>query len=469
MSSQEKPKKEQNKKKKMEQSISNINGQSCFPNFIRANPKSDFFSIKGFHHAEFWCGDATNVANRFSWALGVPISAKSDLSTGNSVHASYLLRSGDMKLLFTAPYSPSISKSTSSSSSATIPTFSVADHRAFTSSHGLAVRALAIEVEDAFSAFNIAVSRGAKPVRSPVSLDDSVILAELKLYDGGGGGGDVVLRLISYYNNKHGTENIKRYRPAGYFLPGFELIKSDQENEDSGIRMLDHALINVPMLDHVVQYLKEFTGFHEFVEYVAEDVGSDRESGLNAVVLANNHENVLLVFAEPAVLLHGSSEGKKSLTQNYLEHNEGGGVHHLALASGDIFKTLREMSRRSGRGGFEFMSPPPSTYYKNLKKRVGGDVLTDEQIKECAELGILVDRDDEGILLQIFTKPVGDRPTFLFEIIQRIGCVEKDENGNDNQKGGCGGLGKGNFSALIKSIEEYEEILLANPTAGKNA
>lgn len=197
-----------------------------------------------------------------------------------------------------------------------------------------------------------------------------------------------------------------------------------------------------------------FTGFHPFAEFTADDVGT-AESGLNSVVLANNDETVLIPMNEP---VHGTV--RRSQIQTYLDHNGGAGVQHLALASGDVFRTLREMRRRSAEGGFDFMPAPPPTYYKNLGRRVG-DVLTAEQIRECEELGLLVDRDDQGVLLQIFTKPVGDRPTIFLEIIQRIGCMAKDEKGRDYQKGGCGGFGKGNFSELFKSIEEYEKTLEA--------
>lgn len=217
---------------------------------------------------------------------------------------------------------------------------------------------------------------------------------------------------------------------------------------------MDHAVGNVPELSSAVAYVKNFTGFHEFAEFTAEDVGTS-ESGLNSVVLANNDELVLLPMNEP---VYGTK--RKSQIQTYLEHNEGSGVQHLALVSEDIFRTLREMRKRSGIGGFEFMPSPPPTYYKKLKHRAG-DVLTDEQIKDCEELGILVDRDDQGTLLQIFTKPVGDRPTIFIEIIQRVGCMLKDEEGKVYQKGGCGGFGKGNFSELFKSIEEYEKTLQA--------
>lgn len=177
-----------------------------FKKFVRANPRSDFFSVKRFHHIEFWCGDATNTARRFSWSLGMPIAAKSDLSTGNSVHASYLLRSvsGGLQFVFTAPYSPSIS----TPSSAGIPSFSTSAHRDFTATHGLGVRAVALEVENAYTAFSDSVARGAIPRFEPVTIDDHVAVAEVHLY------GDVVLRFVSFVKDADGL----------VFLPGLSLF-----------------------------------------------------------------------------------------------------------------------------------------------------------------------------------------------------------------------------------------------------
>ncbi|KAJ4915206.1 phytoene desaturation 1 [Raphanus sativus] len=417
-----------------------------FSKFVRKNPKSDKFKVKRFHHIEFWCGDATNVSRRFSWGLGMRFSAKSDLSTGNNVHASYLLTSGDLRFLFTAPYSTSLSAgetSPTTTTTASIPSFVHATYRSFFSSHGLGVRAVAVEVEDAESAFSISVSNGAVPSSPPILLNDAVTISEVKLY------GDVVLRYVSY--NKAVTS---------LFLPRFEPVEDTSSFPlDYGITRLDHAVGNVPELVPALTYLASFTGFHQFAEFTADDVGT-AESGLNSAVLANNDETVLLPINEP---VHGTK--RKSQIQTYLEHNEGAGLQHLALTSEDIFRTLREMRKRSCVGGFDFMPSPPPTYYKNLKKRVG-DVLSDEQMKECEELGILVDRDDQGTLLQIFTKPLGDRPTIFIEIIQRIGCMKKDEEGKVYQSGGCGGFGKGNFSELFKSIEEYEKTLEAKQLVG---
>ena len=372
-----------------------------FSNFVRVNPKSDRFKVNRFHHVEFWCMDATNTARRFSWGLGMPIVAKSDLSTGNLTHASYLLRSGQLSFLFTAPYSPSLAtmENVDPAAASSIPTFDRAACLDFASKHGLGVRAIAVEVDDAVSAFHVSVSHGAAPVSPPVHLDkdQTTTLSEVHLY------GDVVLRYVS---SKSSSDSL--------FLPKFEAVDASSSfpSLDFGIRRLDHAVGNVSDLAAAVSYVKTFTGFHEFAEFTAEDVGTS-ESGLNSVVLANNEETVLIPMNEP---VYGTK--RKSQIQTYLEHNEGAGVQHLALVSENIFRTLREMRQRSGVGGFEFMPSPPPTYYKNLKNRAG-DVLTDEQIKQCEELGILVDRDDQGTLLQIFTKPVGDR-YFMQQLINSL-------------------------------------------------
>ncbi|TVU32737.1 hypothetical protein EJB05_24493, partial [Eragrostis curvula] len=399
--------------------------------FVRANPRTDRFHALAFHHVELWCTDAASAAGRFSFGLGAPLAARSDLSTGNSAHASLLLRSGSLAFLFTAPYARGVDAATAS-----LPSFSADAARRFAADHGLAVRAVALRVADAEDAFRASVAAGARPAFEPVELGLGFRLAEVELY------GDVVLRYVSYPDDEDSP-----------FLPGFEDV-SNPGALDYGLRRFDHIVGNVPELAPVAAYVAGFTGFHEFAEFTAEDVGT-AESGLNSVVLANNAETVLLPLNEP---VHGTK--RRSQIQTYLDHHGGPGVQHIALSSNDVLRTLREMRARSAMGGFEFLAPPPPTYYDGVRRRAG-DVLSEAQIKECQELGVLVDRDDQGVLLQIFTKPVGDRPTLFLEIIQRIGCMEKDERGQEYQKGGCGGFGKGNFSELFKSIEEYEKSLEA--------
>ncbi|CAA7405449.1 unnamed protein product [Spirodela intermedia] len=429
-----------------------------YSKFVRKNPRSDRFSVRGFHHVEFWCADATNVSRRFSFGLGMAIAARSDLSTGNPVHASYLLQSGDLRFLFSAPYSSSPAAiatvlpdregfaEAAAAAAAAIPSFDSAACRRFSNAHGLGVRAVALLVDDAASAFAISVANGARPSFPPAALGGgAAAIAEVELY------GDVVLRYIS-------VSAATGSRPWS-FLPGFEDTSPPSPALDYGIKRLDHAVGNVPELAPAAAYIRRFTGFHEFAEFTAEDVGTV-ESGLNSVVLASNDENVLLPLNEP---IHGTK--RRSQIQTFLDHNEGPGLQHLALSSGDVLATLRKMRAAAAcGGGFEFMPPPPATYYRNLRRRAA-DVLTEEQMAACEELGVLVDRDDQGVLLQIFTKPVGDRPTIFLEIIQRIGCMVKEEGRKEYQKGGCGGFGKGNFSELFKSIEEYEKSLEAKQAA----
>ncbi|KAF3776358.1 4-hydroxyphenylpyruvate dioxygenase [Nymphaea thermarum] len=407
-----------------------------FKNFVRTNPRSDRFAVKRFHHVEFWCGDTSTTAARFSWGLGMSPIARSDLSTGNPFFASTVLRSGDLVFAFTAPYSPTISAD--AASPCPLPSFSAAAANHFLASHGLGVRAVGLLVDDAAHAYATSVAAGARPASPPADIGGATV-SEVELY------GDVVLRFVS-------TEPDF----TGPFLPGYEAFEPEVRL-DYGLNRLDHAVGNVPNLVEAVRYVAGFTGFHEFAEFTAEDVGT-AESGLNSMVLANNEETVLLPMNEP---VFGTK--RRSQIQTYLEHNEGAGLQHLAIGSANIFRTLREMRKRSFIGGFEFMPPAPPTYYRNLKNRIG-DVLSDQEIQECEELGILVDRDDQGVLLQIFTKPIGDRPTIFLEIIQRVGCMMKDEQGKEYQKGGCGGFGKGNFSELFKSIEEYEKTLECSKT-----
>lgn len=368
-----------------------------FKNFVRRNPFSDRFSVHRFHHIEFWCGDASNTWRRFSWGLGMSLVAKSDQTTGNQSYCSYALQSNDLVFAFSAPYSQAtlddLSQEAATLAANNTPHtgWNSEDARRFFNSHGLGVRAVGVLVDDAEEAFRVSVANGAIPAYEPHTwLDDTssdvgrgAIVSEVKLY------GDVVLRYVSFINGFDGP-----------FLPKYE--KVDAPPISYGISRLDHAVGNVHKLAEIVQYIANFTGFHEFAEFTADDVGT-AESGLNSVVLASNNEMVLLPLNEP---VFGTK--RKSQIQTYLEHNEGPGSQHLALLSKDIFTTLKEMRMRTHLGGFDFMPKPPSTYYLNLRNRVA-DILTESQMVQCEELGILVDRDDQGVLLQIFTKPVGDR------------------------------------------------------------
>lgn len=376
---------------------------------------------------------------RFGYGLGMSLVAKSDQGTENQHFSSYVMQSHDIVMAFTAPYS---TKTDKSKSKPPVSWFDGEFAFEFVKAHGLAVRALGLKVADAEEAYAISVSKGALPVQPPTRLVDEgsgkfLVIAEVVLY------GDVVLRYVS------GDFD-------GSYLPGYTPV-TDSPQVCYGLTRLDHAVGNVPELIPAVEYITKFTGFHEFAEFVAEDVGTV-DSGLNSIVLASNNEMVLMPVNEPTF-----DTPRKSQIQTYLEQNEGAGLQHLALKTDDIFTTLVEMQSRTHFGGFEFMPKPSESYYQKLPSRIG-HILTDKQFKLCEELGILVDRDDQGVLLQIFTKPLGDRPTIFLEIIQRICTVESDDKTEVLEKdiAGCGGFGKGNFTELFKSIEVYETELGIN-------
>lgn len=402
-----------------------------YDNFKRSNPKSDRFHVEKFHHVEFYCGDATNVSRRFAIGLGMQLIAKSDQSTGNHHFASYVLRSHDIVFAFTAPYSIKTDKTNSKPA---LPHFSVEGAHQFFATHGFAVKAVGVVVADAAEAYRLSTENGAKGVTGPTVLTDDggkQVISEIHLY------GDVVLRFVQNVDHK------------GPFLPGY--VKEEGLPLNYGLKRLDHAVGNVPVLLDQVNYMMKALGFHEFAEFTAEDVGTV-DSGLNSMVMANNNEMILLPVNEPTF-----GTPRKSQIQTYLEQNEGPGLQHLALKTDNIFETMRWLRKMTHAGGFDFMPRPSESYYRNLPTKMG-DSLTAEQLKEVEELGLLADKDDQGVLLQVFTKPIGDRPTIFIEIIERIGCMEK--KGEElEQAAGCGGFGKGNFSELFKSIEDYERTL----------
>eukprot|EP00611_Tribonema_gayanum_P021088 TRINITY_DN3984_c0_g1_i1.p1 TRINITY_DN3984_c0_g1~~TRINITY_DN3984_c0_g1_i1.p1 ORF type:complete len:424 (-),score=129.86 TRINITY_DN3984_c0_g1_i1:154-1425(-) len=405
--------------------------------FQRGNPMTDRFKVKRFHHVEFLCLDATTTSIRFGVGLGLQRVAKSDLSTGNSAFTSYAMRSGDMVFVFTAPNTAKPPEASPEATQHPLAAAFDADAAvAFCVKHGMAVRAVAVEVEDAQAAYETCVAGGGTGVTAPRKAVDPAsgttqVVAEVLLYQGG----DVVLRLVS-----GGF--------GGPCLVGYEDVTDDQR-ADIGLLRIDHVVGNVPKLLEQVNYVAAMTGFHEFAEFTAEDVGTV-DSGLNSIVLACDSEAVLLPINEPT---HGTK--RRSQIQTYLDHNNGPGVQHIALLATDAIAAVRALR---ARGAFDLMPRPSDAYYEELPGRIGG-VLSEEQYRGVRELGLLVDRDDQGTLIQVFTKPLGDRPTIFLEIIQRVGC-DRDANGCPvPQRPGCGGFGKGNFRELFKSIEDYERQL----------
>ena len=276
---------------------------------------NELIGTKGFHHIEFYCGDAKSTAYRFSLALGMPVTCVTNQSTGNDQCSSYGIESGDVRFLFTAPYSQVTAQfgqdqqQQSSQSNIVydapdpIPSFSVEDAHSFFKKHGIAAKAVALEVHSASDSFSAAVSNGATPILSPTTIHpsssflkecasaSSCQMAEVKLY------GDVVLRFVSFDLNENAKDSTSSSDSKGPFLPNYAL-HSNTRRSTYGLQRIDHAVGNVPDLLATLEELIAFTGFHEFAEFTSEDVGTI-DSGLNSVVLASDSENVLLPLNEP--------------------------------------------------------------------------------------------------------------------------------------------------------------------------
>lgn len=401
-----------------------------FDNFVRHNPRSDKFAVNDFDHLEYWCADATSSARRFSSAFGMQMTAASDIDNGSLQYTSFVLRSNDIRFVFTAPYwtesPPSPVPHTQS-----FPQYDKDEAFGLVKKHGLFVRAIGLQVANAEEAYNQCVANGGEGVLKPTTLTDesgTIIYSEVKWT------GDVVLRFVQ------GRSSYK-----GSYLPGYQERVRNPVN--FGLHRVDHVVTNCPNLLDVTDFAMKMLGFHEFSEFVAADVGT-LDSGLNSMVLANNDQTVLLPVNEPTF-----GTRRKSQIQSYLEHHQGAGVQHIAIQTFDILKTIKSMVEQGDFGGVDFMPAPAPSYYSDHVPKKMGDMVTAELIAECQKYGILIDRDEEGGLLQIFTKPLLDRPTLFVEIIQRLGCPLPD----GKQKPACGGFGKGNFGALFKSIEDWEK------------
>jgi len=300
-----------------------------------------------------------------------------------------------------------------------------------------------VQVVDAVIAHDRAVAGGATSFAAPHTDEATgVVMSEVRLYPDS----DVALRFVS-------GDKLDELP----FLPGYTASTASESSPAAppgnyGIQRVDHVVGNVPDLLSTIDYMAAATGFHEFAEFTSEDVGTV-DSGLNSMVMASNNEEVLLPVNEPT-----SGGKRKSQILTYLEQNGGPGVQHIALKTDDIFATVAAMrAAHAAFGGFELMERPRAQYFDKLQGRLGTEAISNDVARQCRELGILADKDDQGVLLQIFTKPIGDRSTLFIEIIQRVGCTrDPATNRAIAQKPGCGGFGKGNFHELFRAIEEYE-------------
>ncbi|MEZ4584925.1 MAG: 4-hydroxyphenylpyruvate dioxygenase [Gemmatimonadales bacterium] len=360
-------------------------------------PGTDAFPINGTDYIEFWVGNAKQASHYYRNAFGFDLVGYSGPETGVRDRASYLLTQNKLRFVLTSPLGPD---------------HEIARHVTL---HGDGVRDLAFWVDDARKAFDVAIERGAKPVHEPrVTRDDH---------------GEVVTAAIHTYGDTiHSIVERRNY--DGLFRPGFVPISSELATVSTGLKYVDHCVGNVELgkMNEWVGFYERVLGFFNLLSFDDKDISTEY-SALMSKVMSNGNGRIKFPINEPA------SGRKKSQIEEYLDFYRGAGVQHIALATDDILSTVRALRSR----GVEFLSIPPS-YYDTVLDRVG-DI--DEDIRALRDLGILIDRDDEGYLLQLFTKPVQDRPTLFYEIIQRKGAKS---------------FGKGNFKALFESIEREQAL-----------
>lgn len=357
----------------------------------------DFLPLQGTDYVEFYVGNAKQAAHFYKTAFGFQSLAYAGPETGVKDRVSYVVRQHKLTFMFTTPLRSQNP---------------MADH---IYKHGDGVKVLALKVEDATDAWQQTTSRGGKSYLEPETLTDA--------------DGQVVLSGIHTYGDTvHVFVERKNYK--GVFMPGFRKWETVYNPTDTGLLYVDHCVGNVGwnQMNPWVKFYEEVMGFRNILSFDDNDISTEY-SALMSKVMSNGNGFVKFPINEPA-------EGKKkSQVEEYLDYYDGEGCQHVALATNDIVKTVTELQRR----GVEFLKVP-SSYYADLLDRVG---QIDEDLRPLEELGILVDRDDEGYLLQIFTKPVEDRPTLFFEIIQRKGAKS---------------FGKGNFKALFEAIEREQDL-----------
>jgi 4-hydroxyphenylpyruvate dioxygenase len=372
--------------------------QNAMPTQLETNAReqaADPMPLLGLDHIELWVGNAMQAAHYFTTAYGFREVAAAGLETGLRDRASRVVVHGNVRLVLTSPLTGASP---------------VAAHHA---AHGDGVHSLALAVPDAFAAYRTALERGARGVDEPYELEDEH--------------GVVRLAAIAIYGETIHTF-VERGAYDGPFLPGYTAVDS---GPDPGLLTeFDHAVGNVELgrMDEWVAFYERVLGFTEMLAFTDEDISTEY-SALMSKVVADGEGRIKFPINEPA-------EGKrKSQVDEYLEFYGGPGVQHIAVQTPDIVGAVRELKAR----GVRFLATP-TTYYDDVAERVGE---IEAEYADLAELGILVDRDDEGYLLQIFTKPIGDRPTVFFELIERHGSR---------------GFGAGNFKALFEALEREQEL-----------
>ena len=357
----------------------------------------DFLPINGTDYIELYVSNAKQAAHFYKTAFGFQSLAYAGLSTGVKDRESYVLIQDKIRLVLTSPLK------------------SGTDIGKHIDKHGDGVKAVALFVDDAFSAFDETTKRGARPYFEPKTISDD--LGEVRMSG-----------IHTYGETVHIFVERKNYN--GIFLPGYQKWESHYNPTPIGLKYIDHMVGNVGWneMNTWVKFYAEVMGFTQLISFDDKDISTDY-TALMSKVMSNGNGRIKFPINEPA-------EGKKkSQIEEYLDFYEGAGVQHIAVATDNIIETVTALRDR----GVDFLYVP-DTYYEDVLDRVGE---IDEDLKPLKELGILIDRDDEGYLLQIFTKPVNPRPTMFFEIIQRKGAKS---------------FGKGNFKALFEAIEREQEL-----------
>jgi 4-hydroxyphenylpyruvate dioxygenase len=352
----------------------------------------DFLPINGTDHVELYVGNAKQAAHFYKTAFGFQDLAYAGLETGVRDKVSYVLVQDKIRLVLTSPFDPN----------------SKISHHIRT--HGDGVKVIALWVDDATKAYEETVKRGAKPYLEPTKTKDEF--------------GEIVQSGIHTYGETvHIFVERKNY--TGVFMPGYVKLETEYHPSSTGLKYIDHMVGNVEMgsMNRWASFYATIMGFANLVTFDDKDISTEY-TALMSKVMTNGNGRIKFPINEPAV------GKKKSQVEEYLDFYRGPGCQHIAVATDDILFTISEMRKR----GVDFLYVPGS-YYDTVKERVG---IIEEDMEELKKWGIMVDRDDEGYLLQIFTKPVEDRPTLFFEIIQRKGAKS---------------FGKGNFQALFESIE----------------
>ena len=363
---------------------------------ISNNTNSDFLPLHGTDYVEFYVGNAKQAAHFYKTAFGFQSLAYAGPETGMKDKVSYVIRQNKLTFVLTTPLRTDNP---------------IADH---IYKHGDAVKVLALKVDDAAKAFEETTKRGAKGYLQTTVLKDA--------------DGEVVLSGIHTYGETvHLFVERKNYN--GVFMPGFKKWESNYNPTETGLLYVDHCVGNVGwnQMNPWVKFYEDVMGFKNILSFDDNDISTEY-SALMSKVMSNGNGFVKFPINEPA-------EGKKkSQVEEYLDFYNGEGVQHVAIATADIVKTVTELQKR----GIEFLNIPDS-YYETVLDRVG---KIDEDLQPLQDLGVLIDRDEEGYLLQIFSKPLEDRPTLFFEIIQRKGAQS---------------FGKGNFKALFQALEREQD------------